>query len=311
MPPEGFLVIEVGADGTVAFAPQEAIYVRRPDQLEFTRLVDTEWAEFGFSPDGEEIVFTPEYPGRSLQRLPLDGGTPVTVLAGSDEMVGGPVWGDDGWIYFSGGGTVNSRPELYRVREVGGDAELLLEVSGSALAPSSLLPGGRALVYTQLDSETADARVMLLDLESRDTTELVAAGSQARWSPTGHLVYGHPTGALWVVPFELDRLRVTGPPVPVLEGVRVGAWWTHYGLSGSGTLAYMTGSASLYTFALMDEEGDREALPIAPSDHYDIAISPDGRFAAYTREDDIHVIELDRGSSVALTEGRTARFGDS
>ncbi|MEJ2206788.1 MAG: protein kinase [Gemmatimonadota bacterium] len=297
-------VIEVGADGTVAFAPPDALFVRRPGALEATRLIDAEWAEFAFSPDGEEIVTTLDFPGSGLWKVPVNGGAPVIVSSGWDQVIGMPVWGEDGWIYFVAGESVPTRSALHRVPEVGGDAELLLEVPGSALAPTALLPGGRALLYTQLENASEQSRVMLLDLEGRDTTELVGAGSQARWSPTGHLVYGHPSGALWAIPFDLDRLRVTGPPVPVQEDVHVGAWWTHYGLNRSGTLAYMTGG-SLWTFTLVDEVGNRETLPIQPSDHFDIAISSDGRFAAYTREDDIHIIDLDRGSDFALTEGRS------
>jgi serine/threonine-protein kinase len=306
MPLIGFLMVEVGADGTVAFAPWDAIRVRRPEAREVTRLVDAEWGEFGFSPDGEEIVYTPEYPGHDLWKIPVDGGTPVSVLVEQDQVIGVPVWGEDGWIYFNAGEVSPTRPELRRVREVGGQAEPLLVVPGSALAPSALLPGGRALVYTQLDGAGTDPRVMLLNLESRDTTELVGVGIQARWSPTGHLVYGHPTGALWAVPFDLDHLRVTGPPALVQGGVLIGRWWTHYGLNRSGTLAYMTGSGRLrWTFHLVDEDGNREPLPIEPTDHEDIEISPDGRFAGYTRDDDIRIIDLDRGSDVALTEGHT------
>ncbi len=306
MPPEGFLQVEVGADGTVAFAPRGAIFVRRPGALEFTRLVDAEWAEFGFSPDGEEIVFTLEFPGKGLRKVPVDGGAVVTLFTGGDRVIGTPVWGEDGWVYFDAGEEVAARSALHRVSEVGGDTELLLEVPGSALAPTALLPGGGGLIYTQQDGGQPP-RIMLLDLESGDTAELVGEGSQARWSPTGHLVFGHPSGALWAIPFDLDGLRVTGPPLPVVENVLVGTWWTHFGLSPSGTLAYMTGSSSHWRFALMDEGGSRETLPIEPSDHEDIQISPDGRFAAYTREDDIHVIDLDRGSSFALTEGGTGR----
>jgi len=36
MPQQDFLQVEVGADGTVPFAPQGAIFVRRPGALEFT-----------------------------------------------------------------------------------------------------------------------------------------------------------------------------------------------------------------------------------------------------------------------------------
>ena len=68
-------------------------------------------------------------------------------------------------------------------------------------------------------------------------------GRDARYVETGHLVYAR-SGTLLAVPFDLDRLEVTGGPVPLVEGVRdaggtTGA--THFSLSGDGTLVYVPG----------------------------------------------------------------------
>ena len=43
-------------------------------------------------------------------------------------------------------------------------------------------------------------------------------GYHGRYLPSGHLVYMH-EGTLFAAPFDLDRLELTGQPVPVLEGV--------------------------------------------------------------------------------------------
>lgn len=43
-------------------------------------------------------------------------------------------------------------------------------------------------------------------------------GFYARYLPSGQLVYLH-TGTLFAVPFDLQRLEVTGLPAPILEGV--------------------------------------------------------------------------------------------
>ena len=149
-------------------------------------------------------------------------------------------------------------------------------------------------------------RVMALDLESRDTTELLADAAWARWVPGGYLVYGATPGdEIRAVGFDPDRLQLAGSPVPVRDDVNTR---NTIAVNAGGTLAFLRGAIpGDWTFSLMDEAGNREVLPIAPSDHWDIAVSPDGLSVAYTREDDIWIFDLDRGGSFALTEGRTGR----
>jgi hypothetical protein len=303
--------VDVGPDGTVAYVRDNRLSVRPPGALEAQQLADVEAMHFDVSPDGRWIVFLePAGTPTRLRKVPVGGGPIANVFSGGGRLVLLPTWGDDGWIYFaSGEGFPN---QLHRVPDVGGPAELLLETPGTLLFPSATLPGGRALVYTAADSSVSAGRLMLLYLESRDTTELVAEGFQARWSPTGHLVYAHYSGALWAVPFDPGRLQVSGQPVPVLEGLGTNLSFASYGLSPTGTLAFVSGSGgeggiSGWTFALVDEQGNREALPIEPTDHTDLRISPDGGSAAYTRQGDIWIFDLDRGTNVPLSEGRTGQ----
>src|SRR6185503_18312245 len=83
------------------------------------------------------------------------------------------------------------------------------------------------------------ARIEVVELEAGRRRVLLEGGSDARYLPTGHLVFLR-AGSLFAVPFALDRLEVTGPAVPVLDGLRIYplAGFANYAVSRSGTLVY-------------------------------------------------------------------------
>ena len=310
--------IEVGPDGTLVYQWNDRIHVRPAGALEATPLDGVESVTanggIGLSPDGAWIVF-PSTSGSvdELRKVQVGGGPIANVWSAEQGLALFPFWGDDGWIYFSAG---ESPVQLRRVPEVGGEAELLLEVTEGFVLQPHLLPGGRGLLYTRRNLGRGESRVMLYDLETRDTTEVVPDGFQASWSPTGHIVYAHDSGVLRAVPFDVERLEVTGAPAPVLDGLGMQGFGirrpvVRYGLNRTGTLAFVTGVGSGresgFVFSLVDEDGNREELPIEPTDHPDVKISHDGRSLAYTRADDIWIFDLDRGSDVPLTEGASGQ----
>ena len=63
-----------------------------------------------------------------------------------------------------------------------------------------------------------DARIVAHSLETGQRKVLFEGGHRAWYSPSGHIVYIH-FGTLLAVPFDLERLAVTGPPAPVVDGV--------------------------------------------------------------------------------------------
>lgn len=84
--------------------------------------------------------------------------------------------------------------------------------------------------------------IVAQSLETGERRVLVEAGTDARYSPTGHLVYAR-AGTLMAVPFDPEGLEVTGDAMPVLEGVRTtGEGAVEFGLSGLGSLVYVPGS---------------------------------------------------------------------
>ena len=71
--------------------------------------------------------------------------------------------------------------------------------------------------------ESWDTRpsVALLDLKTRKWRVLMQDAADARYLPTGHLVFLR-QGTLMAVPFDLNSLDVTGQPVPAIANRHAG-----------------------------------------------------------------------------------------
>ena len=83
------------------------------------------------------------------------------------------------------------------------------------------------------------AQIVVQSLTTGERTVLVEGGSDARYLPTGHLVYALEDG-LFAVAFDPDNLIVSGGAVPLVQGLmRAGGGGTgtaNYGVSEDGTL---------------------------------------------------------------------------
>ena len=100
---------------------------------------------------------------------------------------------------------------------------------------------------------------------------MIDGGSDGRYVPTGHLLYAV-GGRLFAVPFDVQRLEVTGEPVPVIEGVRrgntpeVNPGVAHVSISSTGTLIYVPGPVSPtedeQELARVDSKGGIELLKL-------------------------------------------------
>ncbi len=315
---------DVGPNGEIAYARRDTVFVRAPGALEATPIHVTAGvltAGLSFSPDGAWIAFAereiagsspggrvgPTLGGAALRKVPSAGGPAVTLWQG-DGSAFYPRWGDDGNIYFAVR-RPSSEGALMRVAEVGGAAASLSDLGETAVITTDVLPDGRGLLV----SLGGQQGVFLVDPVSGDTVTLVPDGLGGRWSPTGHLVYEHPSGALWAAQFDLGRRRVTGSAAPVQDGVAtLGTFPGVFALSRTGVLVYVEGSARRpglglgWEFELVGPDGTTERIPLAPSGHYDARISPDGARLVYTRDDDLWVLDLDLGNHDSVTAGGTA-----
>jgi Tol biopolymer transport system component len=176
-----------------------------------------------------------------------------------------------------------------------------------------MLPGGQVLLFTIASGASADrwgkAQIVVQSLKSGERKTLIEAGSDARYLPTGHIVYAL-GGVLYAVPFDLNRLQVMAGPVPILEGIRrAGAQQTgvaHFSVANGGSLMFIPGPVSAggaqSDLALFDGKGGTEALKLPPGSYSSPRISPDGKYVAFGNDDgkevSVWVYELSGASSM-------------
>ena len=124
-----------------------------------------------------------------------------------------PSWSSDGIILFGG------EPGILRVPASGGTPAVVIPArSGERLRTPQLLPDGDTVIFTV----TADAgeRIDAQQMTTGKRTVLVETGGDARYLPTGHLVYVVGS-VLMGVAFDAGRLVVTGSAVPLAQDVAV------------------------------------------------------------------------------------------
>jgi serine/threonine-protein kinase len=269
------------------------LYLRPMARLDATRIQGSEdfprVTEPVFSPDGQSIAF---YTDGALERIAVSGGVAVTIAAVDPPF--GISWEDEGILFGQGGKGV------MRVAATGGAPETLVRVAeGEEAHGPQMLPDGRHVLFTLASGTASDrwdrARIVVQSLPSGTRTILVDGGSDARYLPTGHLVYAL-AGVLYAAPFDPARPALTGPAVPVVEGVsratgsRTGA--AHYSVSETGTLVYIPGPldasgglGETMQLGLIDRNGAIERLPL-PADTYQTPrVSPDGTRIAFGTDD--------------------------
>jgi serine/threonine-protein kinase len=302
---------------------EEQIWVRDRDQLHARPMPGTTQAgSLTFSPDGRQIAFINDDP-RGLKTISADGGTAVTV-SDSVSSAGGTAWSRDGYLYATGG--FSGRRGIVRVPVNGGTLETVTTIDsashGLAHIYPVLLPSGRGLVYAIFYGPTriTDGDIAVVDFKTHQSRVLVR-GVRARYSPTGHLLVVRADGSLVAIPFDQERLTITGPAVPVLAGVAVvGGYTAEFDISEGGDLVYYAGEprdvrekvqpvwvARTGTMAAIDT-GWTFNRPFNGG----LALSPDGRQLAVAmagdRTADIWIKQLDHGPLSRLTFEEFLKF---
>src|SRR6202035_4679036 len=155
----------------------------------------------------------------------------------------------------------------------GGQPAVVASVkSGEVAASPQVLPGGDWVLFTVATTLTGGwdkAQVVVQSLKTSERKTLITGGSDARYLPTGHLVYAF-GGVVFAVPFDLRHLTVMGGPVPVVEGVKRSsspAYDTaHLAVSSTGSLVFITGPATTpggqSDLALIDRTGTVQPLKL-------------------------------------------------
>ena len=239
-----------------------------------------------FSPDGKWIGFSQD---NRIKKIAISGGPPVTICEATQTTAAS--WGADDWIVFSG-------PDgLSRVPASGGAPTSLTTLASGERSHTmpQVLPGGKAVIFTALSNTATmdDATIVAVAIETGERTQLVKGGASARYSRTGHLVYVR-NSDLVAVPFDLDRMRVTGTPFLAVPAVRVTPLYLigQFDLATDGTLAYMPGGGSELqrTLVWIDRKGMLTPIPAPPRPYMHPSLLPDERGVIIEIEDTPHNI---------------------
>ena len=296
------------------------LFLRRFAQSEAKPIPGTEGGINPFlSPDNRWVGFWLEAGGK-LKKVSVDGGVPSPLCDLSAGLLGAD-WGRDNSIVFSDAGDTG----LSRVSADGGKPEILTKPDPKREEYShrlpSCLPNGKAVLFTVM-RHLWDSKpwLALLRLDTRDWRVLLLDAADARYVPTGHLVFLR-QGTLMVVRFDLARLEVVGQPVALVENVmqafsagdcHTGAG--QFGISDSGSLIYAPGGIVPDTkdsLVWVDQKGTEQPVTERLSAYFVPRLSPDGQRIAYVTsgsERQVNVYDIARGTNSQLTVEGAANY---
>jgi len=287
-----------GPDGKLQLA------TRLLDQGRMTLLPGTEGGiDPFFSPDSQWVGF---FANSQLKKIPVDGGTPVTLCPASS-LPRGASWGPDGEIV-AALSQVNS---LFRVPASGGTPQRLSKLVGGELTHRwpQVLPNGKAVLFTAASTNVGmqNASVQVLSMKTGEAKILQNAAYYGRYLPSGHLVYMH-DGIFYGVRFDADRLEVRGKPVPLIEDLGAdanlgGGQFSFSSAPDTGTFVYLPGKAFVqrWQVAWLDRSGKTEPLIATPGLYATLCVSADGKKVAYYDGADIYVRDSQRDVATPLT----------
>jgi serine/threonine-protein kinase len=313
-------ILDINAGHRMAISPdgRKIVYVVRRGEktLLFLRLLgepegklidgpDNVRAPF-FSPDSEWIAYGQ---GEELQKVAVSGGSPVTICQLSSTAFYGGDWGADNTIVF----VPDFNGGLWSVSANGGTPKQIsktdVEKDRVSYGDPQVLPAGRGVMFTLTSGHAAvqsDLDIAVLSPGSSEPRILIHGGSNARYLPTGQIVYAR-DGVLLSVGFDSSKLQVIGTPVTVMKGLEKIWSGSDYSVSDTGTLVYAPdlGPKNVLLFASVDLKGNMQPLMVPLPNTAEFSLSPDGRHIAArlwaVANDDIWVYDLAVGTPQRLT----------
>ncbi len=278
----------LGVELTLSPDGRHLVYVGQADEgtrlyhRDLTRFEDpssipgTEGALYAFfSPDSSELGFLTE---DRVRKVTLSGGAAVTLCRARAPSFA--TWIDD-TIYF----TEQAGSTLARVSTAGGEPSELFNSTkrlGSFEAVSAVLPAGRAAlvsVHNRGSISSDYSEIWVVSLEGAEDRALPITGFDARYLPSGHLVFGR-GGSLFAVPFDVERLELTGEAVPVMDRVALESLFgnVYAAFANNGTVAFVPGNdLARGRLAWVDRQGNEGVLDVPEQVYGVFDLAPDDR----------------------------------
>jgi Tol biopolymer transport system component len=321
LPPDGarfepsFGAMALSPDGTrLAFVASgkddgRMLWVRSLSTLTAQPLAGTEGARHPFwSPDGRFVGF---FSDGKLRKIDASGGPPQALCDASDGR--GGAWNAEGTILF----TPSTTDVIYKVAASGGTPVAVTAFDESRAERShrlpQFLPDGRHFIFLVRAAEgTPDTdggfAIFAASLDSSEKKPIVATPASARYSSSGHLLFLRDR-TLVAQPFDPGTLELSGDAVPVAENMsRTGRYEAIFSVSDTGLLLYQPGAASEDSrLVWLDRDGREQGTVGRPADYRNPVLSHDRKRVAasildpQTQQDDIWILDVERGTSTRLT----------
>jgi len=288
----------------------QQLYLRAMDSLEARPVPGTEGAVNPFfSPDGQWLGF---FAGGKLKKVSVSGGAAQTL--GDAVNPRGASWGSQGMIVFA----PRTVAALQQVSDAGVPAQPLTRPEKGEVSHfwPEFLPGGKAVLFAAGSSSAnwTNAQVAVQSVGTGERRDLVQGGTQPRYAPSGHLVHAQ-GGNLVAVPFDPQRLAVTGTAVPVVEGVlqSPSSGAAQYSFSATGSLVYIPGGlqAAQRRLVWVNRNGAEQPVAAPARAYRGPRLSPDGQRVAVAIEEhetQVWVYDVARETPTRLTFEGNANF---
>jgi hypothetical protein len=277
----------------LVFAANGQLYVRAMAEMEAHPIPGTNnqvATNPFFSPDGRWIGF---YAQSQLKKIAAAGGAAVPIC--DTDVPYGASWSTNDEIF------VGQGPKgILKVSAKGGKPETVVTVNSGELAYGpQLLPGNDALLFTLANVRDRSAagydavavwdraQVVVQSLKSAERKVLIEGGGDARYIPTGHLIYAL-RSSLLAVRFDVRKLVVGSDAMPVIEGVMRAASTAgaQFSFANNGTMVYVPQAAGMDSLlAIVDRGGVRKPLDLPPAPYLTPRVSPDGKQLTYYTDD--------------------------
>jgi serine/threonine-protein kinase len=294
------------------------LYVRRRDGVDARELPGVDDVSHPvLSPDGRSLA---AISGRKLVKVALDGA--VVALADVNDPRG-LAWVDAASIVYA----PEAAQGLMKISADGGQPKPVttpdVQKGERSHRWPSTLPGGQIVLFTVGAISTPDdydsSNIDAVTLATGKRQTVLQGASMATYTASGHLLFAR-GGTLHAAAFDLKNLRVTGNPMPIVQGVMgdrtTGA--AHFSVAENGTLVYVPGTSigDQHLIAWVNTSGAPAStapqttvttlLDLPKGPYNDLAISPDGSRVAFVQgnsgiDADVWIYDLNRKTMTRLT----------
>lgn len=265
------------------------------------------------SPDGENVLFYKSPEGLSV--IPIEGGEIRTLTRDGDREV--DTSGGWGWLDQETPMFVGLDSSIYAIPLSSNDSVKLADLNGKEIRWPIALPDKRALLYTVYGerSSTLSQYVELYDIESAQPRLLIEDAYHPQYLNSGHIAFVR-NNAIWIVPFSLDSMEISGPAKMVVPNVAASGSRSRavYAVADSGTLIYLPPVVQNVLgvdreLVWVDRQGNVELVPIEPGLISNPRISPNGNQISFLREQG-QSSDLWIWDTVTQVESRLTSLGD-